>query len=591
MIQQLETFINNFLIEKFGIQKNVICLKPTNKNFEGDYSFNVFQILKQLNDKSLSPTLIYDAISTKLSDELNFIDKITYTNGFINISISDSYLLSSFKKLDFIYLDSNKKKFLIEYCSPNTNKPLHLGHVRNILIGYSLSQILKFAGHDVITTNLLNDRGIHICKPMLAYIKWGNNATPNELNIKGDKFVGNFYVLFENEYKKQVNDLLNKGYSKEFALREAPIIKEAQELLKKWEQKDEKVLTLWNNINNWVIKGFVDTFEKLNLSFYSIYNKIYKESEIFEFGKQIIYDGLKKGIFQKKQDGTIYIDLTDEGLDEKVLLRPDETSLYITQDIALAILRYEEFKPDIFIYVVGNEQNYHFKVLKAILKKLNFPWYNKIFHLAHGMIELPTGKMKSREGTVIDADDLIQQVYNEAKIIAKNYGKLELENETEFNKITYKIALAALKYFILKIDPFKNVLYDAKNSVDFDGNTGSFILYTYARINSLLKKSEQYSYDFNPSNIILNKKERELILHLYNYYFAIYDAVNEYNPAKIANYVYALCKEYNNFYQEIPILKEPNPDIKNFRLYLSLKCALCINKFFNLLGIETVEKM
>lgn len=585
MISVISNDINKILKEKFNVTENILQIKPTNKEFEGDYSFNVFPILKFVDIKN--PETIGKIICDELLKRNEYIKKYSFSRGFVNLVLNEKLLIKYLIHYNFQHKTTTPKKIIIEYCSPNTNKPLHLGHVRNMLIGDSLANILKAYGHNVIRINLINDRGIHICKTILAFIEQYNEQFPKQITQKGDKFVGDLYVSFEKKYKKEVEELISKGISKEEALKIAPSIKKAQNLLKKWEENDNEIRRIWFYLNNLVYAGFEETFKKLNIRF----DKIEYESEIYDIGKKIVFDGYNKGIFYKKSDNSIAIDLTADGMDEKILLRSDGTSVYITQDLGVAIQRYKELNPDLMIYVVGNEQNYHFQVLKIILKKLGFEWYNKIFHLSYGMVELPEGKMKSREGTVVDADDLIEELHKTAIEIAQASGKLNKDNDIQFKETTFKIAIAALKYFILKIDPVKNITFNPSESIDFDGNTGPFILYTYSRIMSMLVKANQNNFNFDIEQLNILPKEKELILLLLNYEIAFNEAINKYNPAEIANYIYKVAKEYNNYYQTIPVLKEKNENTRNFRLFLSQKIANCIEICLKLLGISIVEKM
>ncbi len=562
---------------------NELIIQKTRKEFIGDYTINVFPWVKQIRK---SPEEIAQTIGNYLLNNCHYISEFQVIKGFLNLSIRTQTLLEQAFKEPTIS-QSKQQQIVIEFSSPNTNKPLHLGHIRNNLLGNSISLILSNF-HNVIKVNLINDRGIHICKSMLAWQKWGNGQTPENTHIKGDKLVGDYYVLFDKEYKKQIEQLISNGYSKEEAEKKAPLMLEAQEMLRKWEQGDEKVHNLWKTMNQWVYNGFETTYQKLGITF----DKIYYESETYELGKQYVLKGLSEGIFFQKSDGSVWVDLTQDGLDEKLLLRADGTSVYITQDIGTAVLRYNEFKPNRMIYVVGNEQNYHFQVLKLVLNKLGFSWANTIYHLSYGMVELPEGKMKSREGTVVDADDLIAELEHEAKQIALKSGKLKDADEITFQKGIEKIAAAALKYFILKVDPEKNMTFNPQESIDFDGNTGTFILYTYARIQSILNKaSEQNIVVQKPDAIDINDKERELLLLLIDFPYVVAEAASLFNPAKIANYVYCLSKEFNQYYQSYPILKEENANIRNFRLILSQKIAKTIKRCCNLLGIETIDKM
>ncbi len=587
MYQTINELVKKAFYEIYLLNIDDIAVQRTRKEFKGDYSINIFPWVKQIRK---NPEIIADEIGNYLKNNYpSIISSYEVIKGFINLCINDSKLYEQSLNSSIISIIPPKKRIVIEFSSPNTNKPLHLGHIRNNLLGNSISKILSAAGNEVIKVNLVNDRGIHICKSMLAWIKWGNNITPQKAGKKGDKLVGDFYVMFDKAYKAEVDELIKQGYTQEKAEKEAPLIFEAQELLRKWESNDKDTLHLWQTMNQWVYDGFNYTYNKLGISF----DKIYYESETYQLGKQYILEGLKKGIFFKKEDGSVWIDLTNEGLDEKLLLRSDGTSVYITQDIGTAIARYNEYKPDLMIYVVGNEQNYHFQVLKLILKKLGFSWAECIYHLSYGMVELPHGKMKSREGTVVDADDLIEELVSEARSISRQLGKLKDENAEIFNNYTEKIALSALKYYILKVDPDKNMLFNPQESIDFDGNTGPFILYTFTRIQSLLNKAKEQNIDYKsfnntPENI---EKERELLKLLIDGGQYFYESCVNYNPGKIANYTYALAKEYNQYYQHIPILKEADETVRLFRLKLSEKVAEHIRQAFSLLGIEVIEKM
>ena len=479
---------------------------------------------------------------------------------------------------------------MVEYSSTNTNKPLHLGHIRNNLLGYSLSEILKANGFKVVKTNIVNDRGIHICKSMLAWQKFGNGATPQSIGKKGDHLVGDFYVKFDKEYKKQVDELKAQGQSEEDAKRNAPLMIEAQEMLRKWEANDNEVRTLWNEMNSWVYDGFNETYKRLGIDF----DKIYYESSTYLEGKSKVEEGLSKGIFYKKEDGSVWANLIDEGLDEKLLLRADGTSVYMTQDIGTAKLRFEDYPIDKMIYVVGNEQNYHFQVLSILLDKLGFSWGKDLVHFSYGMVELPEGKMKSREGTVVDADDLMDEMINTAKETSQELGKLNNQNESELNNIATIVGLGALKYFILKVDPRKNMLFDPKESIDFNGNTGPFIQYTHARLKSVLRKAEEQNINIAttiPATISISEKEAGLIRQLSTFPEIVKQAGKEYSPSVIANYIYDLVKEYNQFYHDFSILKEENEDLRSFRLLLSKNVAKIISLGMNLLGIKVPERM
>ena len=576
-----------------------IAVEKTKKEISGDFTVVVFS-LSRISRKS--PEITAQEIGNFLVANLDFVLECNVIKGFLNLTLKDEYWIA------FLDQNLNDPAFgmkvsedghpvLLEYSSPNTNKPLHLGHIRNNLLGFSLARILEANGHKVVKLNLVNDRGIHICKSMLAYMKWGNNETPASSGLKSDHLIGKYYVLFDRKYKEEVRSLIEKGMNEEDAMRQAPVITEAQGLLQKWEAKDPEVRELWSRMNDWAFTGFNETYKNLGVSF----DLIQHESETYLSGKDIVMEGVKKGGLSRKGDGSIWVDLTGEGLDEKLLLRGDGTSVYMTQDLGTAQLRYNEFHPSKMIYVVGNEQNYHFDVLKRTLKKLGRDWAEKIFHLSYGMVELPEGKMKSREGTVVDADDLIQEMVLTAEETTRALGKVDTFPEEEAKELFRIIGLGALKYFILKVDPKKNMLFDPKESIDFNGNTGPFIQYTYARIRSLLRKSEEIIGD---QKLIPNYKsadetllisllpvEKEILKLLSQFPSLIYQAGENYSPAAIANYVYDLSKEYNQFYQEIPVLKEEDKFIRLMRLRLSLFTGEVIKKATWLLGIEVPERM
>lgn len=565
-----------------------VSLSFTKKEFNGDYTIILFQYAKQLNKQP-------DEIGKELGIHLkqNYPDIISdfeVVKGFLNLTVSHSYLLKHYANIDENYgqQSPSNKEIMIEYSSPNTNKPLHLGHIRNNLLGWSMAEILKTQGHRVIKANLINDRGIHICKSMLAWMKWGNGETPETSGMKGDHLVGKYYVLFDKEYKKQIEELVQSGMPKEEAEKHAPILKEAQQLLIDWENGKPEITELWKKMNAWVFNGFDATYKRMGIDF----DKIYYESNTYLLGKKIIQEGLQKGVFYKASDGSVRIDLTNEGLDEKILLRADGTSVYITQDIGTAVQRFTEY-PNLsqLIYVVGNEQDYHFKVLFKILEKLGYPQAKECYHLSYGMVELPTGKMKSREGTVVDADDLMEEMYQTAKEITEQLGKVDELDDNEKKQLFEIIGLGALKYFILKVDPKKKMLFNPQESIDFEGNTGPFIQYVYARIQSLLRKADYHYQKWNHLNIPLTKEEREIIKHLINLPNVLKEAAEQYNPAVIANDVYELAKKYNRFYQEWPILKETDNTIRNFRLHLSHNTAVMIKKMLGLLGIQVPHRM
>jgi len=487
-------------------------------------------------------------------------------------------------------LDKDSKTVVVEYSSPNTNKPLHLGHIRNNLLGYSISNILHANGNKIIKTNIVNDRGIHVCKSMIAWQRWSGGETPENSGKKGDLLVGKYYVRFDQEYKKEVEELISHEMDEEEAKKSAPLIIEAQEMLRKWEAGDNEIIGLWKRMNEWVYKGFDETYEKLGVDF----DKIYYESDTYKLGKKYVLEGLKKGVFLQKEDGSVWVDLTSDGLDKKILLRSDGTSVYMTQDIGTAKQRFDDFLFEKHIYVVGNEQDYHFQVLPLIMKKLGYKWADNLLHLSYGMVELPEGKMKSREGTVVDADDLIEEMLVTAKEMAEELGKLEGYSEEEKKNIYRIIGLGALKYFILKVDPRKNMLFNPRESIDFNGNTGPFIQYTYARIQSVLKKAKDVglepSDNFNIS-LVINNKEVELLKLLYELPIVIKESADTLNPALVANYVYGLTKEYNQYYHDFPIIKESDYDLRHFRLTLSKYIGNVIESAMAMLGIEVPDRM
>jgi arginyl-tRNA synthetase len=574
------------------IDISTLQISKTRKDIIGDYTINVFPYLK-ISKKS--PEQTAREIGEQLKTTVSEIESYDVIKGFLNLLLSDSFWISNLNEIstnsDSIKLkDPEKKNILIEFSSPNTNKPLHLGHIRNNLIGHSISEILKANGHTVNKVNLVNDRGIHICKSMLAWQKWGNEITPEKAGKKGDKLVGDFYVMFDKEYKKQIAELITTGLTQELSENKAQIINEARELLLKWESGDKNVIDLWNKMNGWVYKGFDVTYKELGIAF----DKTHYESNTYKLGKDKVLKGLEKGVLIKKEDSSIWADLTPEGLDEKLLLRSDGTSVYMTQDIGTAIMRKEEFNADEMIYVVGNEQNYHFQVLKLVLKKLGYNWAEQITHLSYGMVELPEGKMKSREGTVVDADDLIVEMYSTAKSISQDLGKLEGLSETEIEKTIKMVGLGALKYFILKVDPKKNMIFNPAESIDFDGNTGPFIQYTHARIKSVLRKASESGIvipeKINDKTMISNV-EKSLLKMIADYNNIITEAGNDLSPAVIANYIYTLVKEYNHFYHNHSILKEEDITKQHFRLLLSQETARKIKQSMKLLGIDVPERM
>jgi arginyl-tRNA synthetase len=577
------------------IQECSVGFERTKKEITGDYTIVIFPFTKY---SGKSPETTANEIGRYLQHHIPEISDFQVIKGFLNIVLNDTYWINfinkNFDNKDFGFLKrKNEKPYIVEYSSPNTNKPLHLGHIRNNLLGFSLSEILKANGHKVIRINLINDRGIHICKSMLAYLKWGLNETPESTGIKGDHLIGKYYVMFEQHYKNEVRSLMDKGLTEEEAERQAPMIVEAQELLQKWEAKEWEVIELWRLMNGWAYKGFEETYHKLGICF----DKTQYESETYLFGKKLIEEGLENNVLYQKSDGSVWADLKEDGLDEKLLLRSDGTSVYMTQDLGTAELRYKTWKPFRMIYVVGNEQNYHFDVLKIILKKLKRDWFDHICHLSYGMVELPQGKMKSREGTVVDADDLMDVMYNTAELTTRGLGKVNEFSGDEAESLFRNISLGALKYFILKVDPKKNMLFDPNESIDFNGNTGPFIQYTYARIQSLLNKAKKLAIPFPASigvkhkSISLLKLEREIIKLLHHFPVIVKQSGDEMNPALVANYIYELAKEYNQFYQEIPVLKEDNKSIVSFRLTMSSFTGDVIRKAMKLLGIEVPDRM
>lgn len=591
-IQQL---VEQALQQLYGLEigQNPLQVQKTRKEFEGDMTVVLFPFIKLLRK---SPEQIGKEIGDNLLKSSSVIEAYNVVKGYLNLKISVSYWLERLNEIflqkDFwkVKLKENADLMMIEYSSPNTNKPLHLGHVRNNLLGWSIAQIQEANGWKVVKTNLVNDRGIHICKSMLAWKLFGNGETPQSSGLKGDHLVGKYYVLFDQAYKQQVRELVEEGWSEEEAKKSAPLIQEAQKMLLAWENNDPEVRKLWETMNGWVYEGFNETYRKLGIDF----DKIYYESETYLVGKKIVEEGLDKGIFYRRPDGSVWADLRDDGLDEKLLLRADGTSVYMTQDIGTAKVRYDDFPIKKMVYVVGNEQNYHFQVLSILLDKLGFEWGKSLVHFSYGMVELPDGKMKSREGTVVDADDLIDEMLRTARETSEELGKLDGCSPEEVENIVRMVALGALKYFILKVDPRKNMTFNPKESIDFNGNTGPFIQYTHARIRSVLRKAQEQSISFgklNNLNLSISEKERYLVQLLTEFPLMVKEAGNEFNPALIANFLYELVKEYNQFYHDYSILKEENTDLRNFRLVLSSAVADVIKDGMALLGIEVPERM
>ena len=569
-----------------------VTLQKTKKEFVGDWTLVCFPLLK-ISRKN--PAVTAEEIGAYLKENDSKISDYNVINGFLNLSINaNSWVdllenIAKDEKFGFKEVTENSPLVMIEYSSPNTNKPLHLGHIRNNLLGFSLSEIMKANGYKVVKTNIVNDRGIHICKSMLAWQKFGNGATPESIGKKGDHLVGDYYVAFDKAYKAEIKELMAAGMDEEEAKKEAPLMKEAQEMLRKWEAGDAEVRTLWKTMNDWVYAGFDETYKRLGVDF----DKIYYESDTYLVGKEKVLSGLEKGLFFKKEDGSVWADMTDQGLDQKLLLRADGTSVYMTQDIGTATLRFSDFPIDKMIYVVGNEQNYHFQVLSILLDRLGMEWGKDLVHFSYGMVELPEGKMKSREGTVVDADDLVEEMVGTATEISKELGKLDGLTEEEISSICEMIGLGGLKYFILKVDPRKNMTFNPKESIDFNGNTGSFIQYTHARICSVLRKAAEQGIALAELNkdIELKEKEVSLIQALAAFPAVVAQAGKEYSPSLIANYTYELVKEYNQFYHDFSILKEENADLKNMRLVLSANVAKVIKAAMSLLGIQVPTKM
>lgn len=593
--KKLSQSILQVLSDLYGqsVDEKSIQLQATRKEFDGDLTLVVFPFLK-ISKKT--PELTAEEIGSKLKEIQPIVESFNVIKGFLNLTIAKEQWVSMLnematnEKYGFTQVRENSPLYMVEYSSPNTNKPLHLGHVRNNLLGYSLCRILEANGYRVVKTNIVNDRGIHICKSMLAWQKFGNGETPESSGKKGDHLVGDYYVKFDLEYKAQVKELMAQGRTEEEAKKEAPLMVEAQAMLKKWEDGDSEVRELWSKMNNWVYDGFDETYQKMGVGF----DKIYYESQTYLDGKEKVNEGLSKGLFYRREDGSVWADLSADGLDEKLLLRADGTSVYMTQDIGTATQRFNEFSIDKMIYVVGNEQNYHFQVLSILLDRLGFSWGKDLVHFSYGMVELPEGKMKSREGTVVDADDLMEEMVSTAKEVSSELGKLEGLPQEEIDEIARICGMGALKYFILKVDPRKNMLFNPKESIDFNGNTGPFIQYTYARICSVLRKAKENGFIIPTSldvNLDVSEVEANLIQTLANFPVVIRQAGAEYSPALIANYVYDLVKSYNSFYHDFSILKEENASVRAFRLVLSQTIAKVIKLGMSLLGIDVPERM
>ncbi|MCX8526236.1 arginine--tRNA ligase [Chryseobacterium formosus] len=574
-----EVILNIYQLKDINLE-----IQENKTEFEGDFTIVTFPLVKQLKK---NPESIGVELGDALTTQTELLESFNVVKGFLNVKVKNQFFVDQFKSVTegFATIEKKNATVMVEYSSPNTNKPLHLGHIRNNLLGFSVAQILEEAGYDVLKAQIINDRGIHICKSMLAWEKFGNGETPETDHVKGDKFVGNYYVKFDQEYKKEIAALVEQGISEDQAKKDAPLIKEAQQMLLDWENGDEKVRNLWNEMNSWVYDGFNQTYKRLGVDF----DQVQYESNTYILGKDLIQEGLDKGVLYKKEDGSVWCDLTEEGLDQKLLLRSDGTSVYMTQDLGTAVQRFKESNIQKLIYTVGNEQDYHFQVLFKILGKLGYEWANQLYHLSYGMVELPNGKMKSREGTVVDADDLMQEMHNIAKEKAEELGKLENLSDEDKEANYENVGMGALKYFMLKVDPKKKMLFNPEESIDFNGNTGPFIQYTYARIQSLLMKANYMNREI--AEVDLNQFEKELIMQLANYKAVVEKAAELLSPALVANYLYDLVKSYNSFYQSNIILKLEDENLKQFRLNLSNLTAQTIKKSLLLLGIGTVNRM
>lgn len=586
--------ISQALHALFGITVDAsqIALQPTRKEFAGSFTFVTFPYTKQVGK---GPEQIGQALGEYLREHAAEVKDFNVVKGFLNLEVQESEWLRLFKGImenpTYGYGEPSDRNVMVEYSSPNTNKPLHLGHLRNNFLGYSVAEILKANGHKVMKVNLVNDRGIHICKSMLAYEKLGHDETPETSGLKGDHLVGKYYVLFDRAYKEQIDALVEQGMDKEEAKKKAPWMLEAQEMLLKWEQGDPHVVNLWKTMNTWVYAGFDETYRTIGVDF----DKYYYESETYTLGKARVEEGLEKGVFFKKENGSVWVDLTGEGLDEKLLLRADGTSVYITQDLGTAELKYNDFPYDQSVYVVADEQNYHFQVLKATLKKLGKPYADGIFHLSYGMVDLPSGKMKSREGTVVDADELVQEMVDTARQQTEELGKIEGFTEEQAQELYHTLAMGALKYFLLKVDPKKRMLFNPQESIDFRGNTGPFVQYTHARISAILRKAGEMGIKYDPAAFEnfenLHEAEQEVITQLVNFPAVVREAGNLYAPSIIANYAYELAKAYNRFYQEISIFNETDEQARSFRIALSAMVARFVRESMKLLGIQVPERM
>lgn len=587
---QLVPTLEKIIQETFDATIATFEFQATRKEFDGDITLVVFGLLRTIKG---NPLQIGDAIGKELVKQLEWVIGYNVVKGFLNIEIADAFFINELDRISSsanygtVALTDTSPTVLVEYSSPNTNKPLHLGHVRNNLLGYSVANILEASGNKVVKTQIINDRGIHICKSMVAWQDFGNGETPDSTGLKGDKLVGNYYVLFDKKYKEEIANLIGQGKTEEEAKSDAPLFVKAQQMLRLWEAGDQDVVSLWKTMNSWVYKGFEATYQAMGVSF----DSYYYESETYLLGKDLIEDGLSRSIFYKKEDGSVWVDLSDEGLDEKLLLRSDGTAVYMTQDLGTALQRYRD-NPTMtgLVYTVGNEQDYHFQVLFLVLKKLGYDWAQSLFHLSYGMVDLPEGKMKSREGTVVDADDLMFEMQQTAQSIAEDLGKLDGLSSDEKSSLYQSIGMGALKYFILKVDPKKRILFDPKSSVDFAGNTGPFIQYTYARIQSILRKADQDQHKLD-SQLILDPREKEIIKHLMVYPSIIQQAAKAYSPAVVANYSYDLVKLFNSFYQNLSILGETEGSIKALRVSLSTEVSSVLKDSLALLGIQAPSRM
>lgn len=593
--QQLQQAIAQALktLYAFEAAPESIILQTTKKEFEGDFTLVVFPYVKAARK---SPEMVANEIGAAVKEMVAEIASFNVIKGFLNFAIADSYWMAFMNSIvmeqnyGLKAANENAAPIVVEYSSPNTNKPLHLGHVRNNLLGWSVSQLLKASGNNVKMVNLVNDRGIHICKSMLAWMKFGNGETPETSGMKGDHLVGKYYVEFDKHFRAEVKELVAGGMEEEEAKKQAPLLLEAQAMLKKWEEGDKEIRDLWQKMNGWVYAGFDETYKKMGVGF----DKIYYESNTYMLGKELVQKGLDMGVLYRREDGAVCADLTGDGLDHKVLLRKDGTSVYMTQDLGTALLRHNDFGADRLIYVVGNEQDYHFKVLKIILGRLGFDWADKVYHLSYGMVELPNGKMKSREGTVVDADDLMAEMVNTAAEMSKEHGKNDDLTPEQQNELYHMLAMGALKYFILKVDPTKNMLFNPEESIDFNGNTGPFIQYTHARIRSIVRKGEDQGCKVsavNADGLTLNEKEREVIKKLHDLPSMVQTAAAAFSPAMVANYAFELAKLFNSFYQDTPILKEENVALKSFRINLCATVATALRNTMNILGIQVPERM